>query len=283
MLARFTYTILLLAWSNISYALTLSCYELERNQTAKGWLPYEFKMKISTDLATIKVLDPISDYFGKHDFEKAFIGTDYWSRGKGKTKKGAYYNYTIQLNFQDDLARYKMTMSQHGFKDLTVSGKCERVEDGRTPTSQNKKWNTQSKNDTSLNVNGSLATFKNPEQSTTVKIDTKKGYIQYASTDTEFKTVYDNATDAKKGSYIIYLGDDENFTPYPEAWHRNRIETINKNDKPIVRIHDSAIRNFNWGAKGKFLHFYVKCKGKWVGTTLQIDEKLRSELNKLAR
>jgi hypothetical protein len=109
--------------SSGSFAKELNC-SADQGENSKGWIPSQFLLDIADDREVIRVLNPRLDIFGSKDFEKAFIGSSYWARGKGKSRSGEYYNFQLQLDLSDDDSRYKIKLIQQGFHDLNMKGSC---------------------------------------------------------------------------------------------------------------------------------------------------------------
>lgn len=104
-------------------AKTLTCIA-DAGEDSKGWIPDRFSLSISDDRQLIEVLNPITDVFGAKSFEKAFIGSSYWSRGKGKSSRGEFYNFQLQLSLKDNDSRYSMELSMQGYNSLRMKGSC---------------------------------------------------------------------------------------------------------------------------------------------------------------
>ncbi len=89
-----------------------------------GWIPSEFQMNLANDRKTARVISPITEAFGAKPFKKSFIGSDLWSRGKGKSKSGDYYNYQFQLGLDSNDTYAKIVMKEQGYKDIEVEFLC---------------------------------------------------------------------------------------------------------------------------------------------------------------
>jgi hypothetical protein len=108
---------------SVAEAKVLSC-KADIGEDSKGWIPDRFVIDISDDRELIEVLNPVTDVFGAKAFEKAFIGSSYWSRGKGKSKQGETYNFQLQLSLKENDSRYSMELSMQGYNPLRMKGSC---------------------------------------------------------------------------------------------------------------------------------------------------------------
>ena len=62
-------------------AKVLSCEATKGN--GRGWIgPREFRIDLANDRKTTQVISPITEVFGAKPFEKSFLGSSLWSRGK---------------------------------------------------------------------------------------------------------------------------------------------------------------------------------------------------------
>lgn len=108
---------------SVAEAKVLSC-KADVGEDSKGWIPDGFAISISDDRELIEVLNPVTDVFGAKAFEKAFIGSSYWSRGKGKSKMGEQYSFQLQLSLKQNDSRYSMELSMQGYNPLRMKGSC---------------------------------------------------------------------------------------------------------------------------------------------------------------
>ena len=104
-------------------AKTLTC-TADRGEDSKGWIPNQFSLDVSEDRKVARVLRPKLEVFGAKDFEKGMFGSDLWARGKGKSKTGDQYNYQLQLMLSDNDSRYRVTIKEQGYRDLSMKGSC---------------------------------------------------------------------------------------------------------------------------------------------------------------
>ena len=70
----------------LGHAKVLSCDATKGD--GKGWIPREFRIDLANDRKTAQVISPITEVFGAKPFEKSFLGSSLWSRGKGKSDRG---------------------------------------------------------------------------------------------------------------------------------------------------------------------------------------------------
>jgi hypothetical protein len=97
-------------------AKVLSCEATKGN--GRGWIPKAFQIDVSNDRKTANVISPVTDVFGAKPFEKSFLGTSLWSRGKGKSKMGDYYNYQLRLDLDSNDTEAKVVMTMQGYPTL---------------------------------------------------------------------------------------------------------------------------------------------------------------------
>lgn len=117
-----TVTTLILIGISSAHGSTLNCRKTDGD--GLGWLPDRFSLSISKDRKKVQILEGRSDAFGNPDFKKSFMGSDFWSRGKGKTTSGQFRAYEIQLRLLENDTRYKLSRKAQGFYDIDVSGVC---------------------------------------------------------------------------------------------------------------------------------------------------------------
>jgi hypothetical protein len=275
------------------FAKDITCFEMKRSQDVSGWIPVEFRIVISEDLESAVVETPILKQFGQDKFEKSLFGSDYWARGSGKSKDGDYYNYSLQLRFKQNFKKYTVSMQEHGFRDLVVSGECELTSNlyqaKQTPKPQIDsnaslagKWTTPSKPEGDNSDVDGVITFYSPNSSTFISINLRDGYYEHSSENNYFQNVYENARSTDKGQYIFYLGNDD-FKPYESAWREGTVEAFIRNGHKIVRISDPSMKNFAWQSSGANLRFYIRVKGSWAGKELSGEGANRSKLNDLGK
>lgn len=273
-------------------ARDITCFELKRSQDVSGWIPVEFRIVIEDDLETAVVKTPILKQFGQDKFKKGIFGSDYWAKGSGRSKDGDYYNYSLQLRFKDNFKKYSVSMQQHGFRDLDVSGDCELTsnlyqappnpsKDIHTAVAPSKKWTTPANPDkTSAEVDG-VITFYSPNSSTFININLRDGYYEHSSKNEYFKGVFENALSNRQGQYIFYLGDDD-FKPYESAWRNGVVEAFTRDGHNIVRISDPTMKDFAWNNNGRHLKFFIRVGGNWIGKELSGMSENRAKLRALA-
>ena len=104
-----------------TWAETFQC-EMYGGAVEKGWLPATFTMDYAPDLT--EIITPISPVFGAVDFEKGFLGSSLWARGKGKAKADGYYNYQWQMDFNQRRGDIRLIMSMQGYRDIVGKGNC---------------------------------------------------------------------------------------------------------------------------------------------------------------
>ena len=63
----------------------------------------------ANDRKTAQVISPITEVFGAKPFEKSFLGSSLWSRGKGKSKM-----YQISLDLDSNDTEAKIVMKEQG-------------------------------------------------------------------------------------------------------------------------------------------------------------------------
>lgn len=117
------YALITLILSSELMAKTLTC-TVDQGEDSKGWIPDQFVLDLADDREIARVLNPKSEVFGDKDFEKGLFGSDFWARGSGRSKTGDTYNYQLQLILRDNDTRYKVTIKQQGYRDLSVKGRC---------------------------------------------------------------------------------------------------------------------------------------------------------------
>ncbi|MEC8485057.1 MAG: hypothetical protein VXY99_14670, partial [Pseudomonadota bacterium] len=122
-------------------AKVLSCEATKGN--GRGWIPREFRIDLADDRKTAQVISPTTEIFGAKPFEKSFLGSSLWSRGKGKSKTGTHYNYQLKLDLDSNDTKAKIVTKQQGYRDIEVGFRCSvdssnRVASGQTvvPRSQ---------------------------------------------------------------------------------------------------------------------------------------------------
>ena len=118
-LAIFTCLLVLTENSNAKI-LTCDAYKGD----AKGWIPESFVVDLSEDKAKATIIEPVRDSFGAKPFEKAIFGSSLWSRGKGKSKRGDYYNYQFQLIFKNDDTNASIELTMHKYHPLKLYFNC---------------------------------------------------------------------------------------------------------------------------------------------------------------
>lgn len=104
------------------HAKTMTCNAYKGD--GKGWIPEIFTIDLAEDRASAKVIEPVRDTFGANTFKKGLFGSDLWSRGKGKSKDGDYYNYQFQLVFDDNDSKARIVLSMQGYHPLTLRFNC---------------------------------------------------------------------------------------------------------------------------------------------------------------
>mgnify|MGYP001167448593 CR=1 FL=1 len=104
------------------YAKILTCEAYKGD--GKGWIPESFVVDLSEDRAKATIIDPIRDSFGAKPFEKAIFGSALWSRGKGKSKRGDYYNYQFQLIFENSDTNASIELTMHQYHPLKLYFNC---------------------------------------------------------------------------------------------------------------------------------------------------------------
>ena len=104
-----------------SWGETFQC-EMYGDAVEKGWLPATFTMEYAPDLT--EIISPVSPVFGTVDFEKGFLGSTLWARGKGKTKAGEFYNFEWQMDFKRRSGEMRLKMSMQGYRDTVGEGDC---------------------------------------------------------------------------------------------------------------------------------------------------------------
>lgn len=105
-----------------SYAKIISCDAIKGD--AKGWIPRSFVIDVSEDRKKASVVEPKSDVFGAVPFKKGVFGSDLWSRGKGRSKIGDFYNYQFQLVLKDDDRAARIELSMQGYRPLRLDYRC---------------------------------------------------------------------------------------------------------------------------------------------------------------
>ena len=103
-------------------AKVLSCEATEGN--GRGWIPREFRIDLANDRKTAQVISPITEVFGAKPFKKSFLGSSLWSRGKGKSDKGDYYNYQLQLDLDSNDTEARIRMTMQGYRDNELQFRC---------------------------------------------------------------------------------------------------------------------------------------------------------------
>ena len=103
-------------------AKVLSCEATKGN--GRGWIPKAFQIDVSNDRKTANVISPVTDVFGAKPFEKSFLGSSLWSRGKGKSKMGEYYNYQLRLDLDSNDTEAKVVMTMQGYRDNELRFRC---------------------------------------------------------------------------------------------------------------------------------------------------------------
>jgi hypothetical protein len=103
-------------------AKVLSCDATKGN--GRGWIPKAFQIDVSNDRKTANVISPVTDVFGAKPFEKSFLGSSLWSRGKGKSKMGDYYNYQLRLDLDSNDTEAKIVMTMQGYRDNELQFRC---------------------------------------------------------------------------------------------------------------------------------------------------------------
>jgi len=116
-------TLVLTFGSSFLTAKEINC-QADSGQNSKGWIPQEFSLNIADDRKIAQVLRPKLEIFGAKDFEKGIFGGDFWARGEGRSKNGSYYRYQIQLVLKNNDSRYRVTLKEQGYRDLSVEGSC---------------------------------------------------------------------------------------------------------------------------------------------------------------
>ena len=110
------------SFSMIGQAKVLSC-DVSKGD-GQGWIPQSFKIDLSRDRKTAKVISPVTATFGAKPFEKSLFGSSLWSRGKGKSDRGDFYNYQLQLDLHSNDTQARMKMTNQGFRDIEVNFRC---------------------------------------------------------------------------------------------------------------------------------------------------------------
>lgn len=98
--------------------------EMTKAPYAEGWIPENFVLEISEDRSSAEVLRPKGDSFSRFVFKKAFLGSDLWARGKGKSNSGQSHNYAIQLRLKDNDQQVKVQFQEAGYQPLHATFKC---------------------------------------------------------------------------------------------------------------------------------------------------------------
>jgi hypothetical protein len=106
-------------------AKVLSCEATKGN--GRGWIPTAFQIDVSNDRKTANVISPVTDVFGAKPFEKSFLGSSLWSRGKGRSTKGDYYNYQLRLDLDSNDTEAKVVMTMQGYRDNELQFRCVAV------------------------------------------------------------------------------------------------------------------------------------------------------------
>jgi hypothetical protein len=97
-------------------AKVLSCEATKGLHT--GWIPLEFQIDLANDRETAQVIFPVTDVFGAKPFERAFHGSQLFSRGKAKDKMGDYYNYQLRLDLDSNDTEAKVVMTMKPSQSL---------------------------------------------------------------------------------------------------------------------------------------------------------------------
>ena len=103
-------------------AKVLSCEATKGN--GRGWIPRAFRIDLADDRKTAQVISPTTEIFGAKPFEKSFLGSSLWSRGKGRSNMGDYYNYQLRLDLDSNDTEAKIVMKEQGYSDIEVGFKC---------------------------------------------------------------------------------------------------------------------------------------------------------------
>lgn len=106
----------------LSHAKVLSCEANKGN--GRGWIPREFQIDLASDRKTARVISPVTEVFGAKPFEKSFFGSSLWSRGKGKSDRGDYYNYQLSLDLDLNDTEAKVVMTMQGYRDNELQFRC---------------------------------------------------------------------------------------------------------------------------------------------------------------
>lgn len=110
-----------------SAADTVSC-TAEKRYTGRGWLPKYFEIELTADRSRGDIIEPKRQQFGQVPFEKSFVGSSMWARGKGTvtrgSQKGTFYNYTLQLDFKEGESEALVKMAMHGYHDVVQKYNC---------------------------------------------------------------------------------------------------------------------------------------------------------------
>jgi hypothetical protein len=121
----------LLFLTDHSHAKIISCEAY--NGDAKGWIPRSFVIDVSEDRTRVTVVEPKSNVFGAVPFEKGLFGSDLWSRGKGKSKTGEFYNYQFQLILKENDTKAQIQLTMHQYHPLILNFNCR---EGRGATAR---------------------------------------------------------------------------------------------------------------------------------------------------
>lgn len=160
-----------------AFAKVVSCNAFKGN--AKGWIPRSFVIDLAEDRTKATVIEPKSQVFGAVPFEKGLFGSDLWSRGKGRSNEGEFYNYHFQLVFKEDDTKARIELSMQGYNPLTLYFRCSTgisSESTKTYQPSTRKTNTQRAKEAS---NENLCIFATREENGQKIWDTDRGVDEY--------------------------------------------------------------------------------------------------------